>query len=571
MEKRSVLDYREWGIANVLNQFSLSIPLNQRSYKWSEDRIETLFEDITKAFKIGENIYFLGMIVLTEGPSGQKEVADGQQRLATISILIAAIRDYLKELNDIDTVNTYQNKYLLEYDPHSEEYKPKLTLNFDDRDFFYKTILIPIDKRGGFQGKRVSSHERLEAAMRIANDHVKTLTVMFTNEKEKRKRLYDFVDYLHDKAQVIVFIVPNYVGNAFKMFETLNARGMRASQIDILKNYLFDLGKNKISDMQLRWTSMLSTIDELTDAQGEDELLVDFIRYYWIAHYGPTTEPELGDKIQNNVLDERPAYDLVAALDSFATDFSALNMPREHPSLGKFSRDTRNCIYTITKELGIKQIMPLMLAILRYFDVKEAEKAFKLCLSWTVRFLIAGGGSGGLLDRYYGLRAKEISNQETLTAAKLAQQMSSVVHNDRAFKEAFETANVRQVKFARYYLRAIDLYLAQDPHPQFVPNEDTLAVNAEHILPVTPSADWDIAPDIVASYSKRLGNIVLMKAPDNVKMGNKSFTEKKKVYKASPFRTTQWVSEYKKWGVEEINHRQKRLAELAPKVWPIDV
>lgn len=569
MEKRSVLDFKECGIANVLSQFSLSIPLNQRSYKWPEDRIQTLLEDITKAFKIGEKIYFLGMIVLTEGSSGGLEVADGQQRLATISILIAAIRDYLKELNDNDTVNTYQNKYLLEYDPHIEDFKAKLILNYDDRDFFYKTILKPIDKREQFQGRRVASHERLEAATRIANDHVKNLVVMFANEKEKRKRLYDFVDYLHNNAQVILFIVPGYVGNAFKMFETLNARGMRASQIDILKNYLFDLGKNRISEMQPRWTSMLGTIDELTDAPEEDELLVDFIRYYWIAHYGPTAERELGEKIQNNVLDERPAYDLVVALDSFATDFSALNMPREHPSLNKFSRDTRNCIYTITKELGVKQIVPLMLAILRYFDVKEADKAFNLCLSWTVRFLIAGGGSGGVLDRYYGLRAKEISNQEILTANKLAQQMSTVVHNDRAFKEGFEVASVRQIKFARYYLRAIDLYLAQEPHPQFLPNEDTLSVNAEHVLPVTPGSDWNISPDIIASYSKRLGNIVLLSAPDNVKVGNKNFTEKKRVYKISPFKTTQWVADYKQWGPEEINQRQKRLAELAPKVWPI--
>lgn len=568
MEKRSVLDFKECGIANALNQYSLSIPLNQRSYKWSEDRVQTLFDDITSAFKIGEKIYFLGMIVLTEGTSGL-EVADGQQRLATISILIAAIRDYLKDLKDNETVNTYQNKYLLEYDPHSEEYKPKLILNYDDRDFFYKKILKPVDKREEYSGRGVASHDRLEAAFSIAKTHIKNLVALFTNEKEKRKRLYDFVDYLHNNAQVIIFIVPGHVGNAFKMFETLNARGMRASQIDILKNYLFGLGKNKIAEIQPRWTSMLSTIDELIDAQEEDDLLVDFIRYYWIAHHGPTTERELGDEIQDNVIDERPAYDLVVSLDSFATDFAALNMPREHPSLNKLNRNTRNCIYTITKELGVKQIMPLMLAILRYFDPKEADKAFSLCLSWTVRFLIVGGGGGGVLDRHYGLRAKEISNQEILTADKLAKQMSSIIHNDRSFKEAFEIASVRQIKFARYYLRAIDLYLAQDPYPQFLPNEDTLSVNAEHILPIRPSSDWTIPSDIVASYGKRLGNIVLLRASDNVKVGNKIFADKKKVCKASPFKTTQWIAEYDQWGPEEITLRQKRLAELAPKVWPI--
>src|SRR5208282_1023605 len=102
-----------------------------------------------------------------------------------------------------------------------------------------------------------------------------------------------------------------------------------------------------------------------------------FIRYYWIAHYGPTAERELGERIQNNISGERQALDLAVALDSFAIDFVALNMPREHARLSDFSRDTRNCIYTITKELRAKQIMPLLLAILKYFDVKQADKAFK--------------------------------------------------------------------------------------------------------------------------------------------------------------------------------------------------
>jgi hypothetical protein len=557
------------GIANVLNQHSLVVPLNQRPYKWTTDEVKALYENITDAFKTGEQIYFLGMIVLTEGMGGKLEVADGQQRLATISILIAAIRDYLVELRDDQTVSKYENKYLFEYDEHTGDFIPKLLLNFDDRDFFYKTILLPPNRRERFNGTKVTSHERLEAAATIASTHIRNMVALFTEEKERKNRLYNFIDYLNSKATVIVGTVSGDVGNAFKMFETLNARGMKASQIDILKNYLFNLGKNRIGEIQPRWSSMLNTINDQLDPVDEDEVLIDFIRFYWIAHNGPTTERELGQKIRDNIKDERPAHDLVLSLDSFANDFAALNTPRDHPQLEKFNRHTRNCIYTITKELGARQILPLMLAILRYFDTPQAEKAFRLCLSWTVRFLIVGGAGGGVLERYYGLRAKEISTFEITTADELVNNMSKVVHGNRAFQEAFEVATIRQIKLARYYLRAIESYLAKDPNPQFLPNDDTKAVNAEHVLPLTLTADWDITPDLAASYNKRLGNIVLLKSKDNVKLANKKFTDKKIIYKESPFLTTQWVSKYSKWGPDEIRDRQKELAAVVHKVWPI--
>jgi len=561
--------FEECGIASALTQHFLTVPLNQRPYKWGETPVQTLLDDLTRSFNANEDTYFLGMIVLTHGPTGQLEVADGQQRLATTSIIVAAIRDYLLELNDIETAQLYQSKYLLEYDLPSKEYKPKLQLNFEDRDFFIETILKAPDKRTDYKLNKLSSHERMEDAAKLVKQHIRNMTAAFNQNSEKENRIYEWMDFLHNSAKVIVITVPGYVGNAFKMFETLNARGMKASQIDILKNYLFGKAKKKITDMQPRWASMMNTIDSLMDSDDEDDILIDYIRYYWIVHHGPTTERELGDSIQKIIISERLALDLVMTLDSFSSDYASLIMPREHPKLGNYGSSTRDCIYTITKELSAKQILPLLMAILRYLDVSEAKKAFNLCLSWTVRFLIAGGG--GVLDRQYGLRAKEITNREITTARDLATRMSQVVHTDQAFKEAFKTASIFKTKLARYYIRAIDLYLANDPYPQFVSNEDVKAVNAEHILPQTPSDGWNIHADVASSYCKRLGNLVLMKAMDNVKIGNKGFEEKKDFYRRSPFLTTQWVAEYSQWGPDEINNRQSKLAELAPKVWPINI
>lgn len=558
------LNFSECGIAKTLNQYSLVVPLNQREYTW-QTQVRTLLTDLTKAFDADEKIYFLGMIVLARGNKGQLEVADGQQRLATISIIIAAIRDYMLELKDINGAKEYERDYLLKYDPRTKGHTPKLQLNFEDREFFLKTILRPPSEREPYNGRSFNSHERLSAAMTLAREHVENMVAIYNEPEEKLKRLYDWMDFLKNNALVIIITVSAHVGNVFKMFETLNARGVPASQIDILKNYLFDKGKERISEIHPKWTSMVATIDSM----GGDDLLVDFIRHYWIAHNGPTYQPDLGEKIESSIRGERQAVDLVSALESSSENYVALLIPREHPKWEGFSRQTRDCIHAITRELRLEQIRPLLLAITKYFSIPEAEKAFRLCLSWSVRFLIAGGAGGGVLDRNYGLRAMEISKKEIKTAQELSENMKSVVPNDEVFRVSFEIASAGRMHFVRYYLRAIELYLKEDPNPAFVPNEDPKAINIEHILPITPSTEWKIEPDIALSYYRRIGNMVLLDAMKNTKIGNKTFADKRQSYVDCPYLTTKEIVKYKKWGPKEITERQKGLANIAIKVWPL--
>src|SRR5690349_10713976 len=119
------------GIADILFRWRLAVPLNQRPYRWEDDDIEKLFQDLANAFN-RQPLYFLGTVMFTHNERGDIEVADGQQRLATVSILIAAIRDYLIELGDVPGASQYQSDFLLTYDPPSGIYRPKLKLNVQD-------------------------------------------------------------------------------------------------------------------------------------------------------------------------------------------------------------------------------------------------------------------------------------------------------------------------------------------------------------------------------------------------------------------------------------------------------
>lgn len=559
------LAFRDVGIATILNQINLAVPVNQRPYKWDQSYVQTLFQDLAKAFENSQQIYFLGIIALTRAPNNQYEVADGQQRLATISILIAAIRDYLLELGEGETAKSYEQDYLIKYEPRLRDNVQRLKLNSQDNEFFYKRILLqPEDRTKDPVQHSFISHDLLDGAAAEAATYVRNVTAAY-GDSDKVNHLIEFIEFLKQYAVVIEVIAPTSM-NAFKMFETLNARGVKASQADILKNFLFDRAKGRLADVNAGWLSMVTKIESFAD---NDELLLSYLRHYWIMGHGPTTEAELGDEIEAEVKNERMAVNMVVSLDAVATDYIALLNPKNNPRWQKFSPKAQDALDNVTRELGIEQILPLMLAVAAKFDDKEAEKAFKMFVSWSVRFLIAGKGGGGVLEKAYASRAKEITKGTIPDAAELLKKMEPILPTDAAFTERFQVANVSRTNFARYYLRAIELFMKQDPEPQMVPSEDIAAVNLEHILPLNPSSEWKIKQEIAETYYRRLGNMTLLRAKDNVTVANKGFEEKKKAYKISPFVLTTELTKYAAWGPEEIQKRQVEMAKLAPKVWPL--
>jgi hypothetical protein len=330
------LTINDVGVADALTRWQLAVPLNQRRYAWDEEYVEQLFHDLTKAFDSHKPLYFLGTIVLTEGPKGAREVADGQQRLATTAILLAAIRDYLLDLDDVAGANQYQSEYLIKYDPPSGQSRARIRLNVEDDQFFLNTILLPPKDRPSNAMSKFQSNERIKSAGLKAHEHVKNITAALPI-KDKAKRLYDWIEFLRDKALVVAITVPAHISDSFRMFETLNARGLQASQVDILKNFLFGKAPDSIGKIHPRWLSMLSTIE----SYGSDELLLNFIRQFWISLHGPTTLKELGEEVENTIKNEQKAIDFVTTLDSASSDYVALLKPMQHPRWSGFPSPTR--------------------------------------------------------------------------------------------------------------------------------------------------------------------------------------------------------------------------------------
>ena len=560
------ITFDDMGIASALARYQLMVPPNQRSYAWEESHVQTLFEDFSAAITKDDPTYFLGTIVLTHGETDRLEVADGQQRLATVSILIAAIRDYLQGegMPQQKSAMKYTSTYLVEYDEMSGENVPKLKLNTDDASFIVLDILLPPDDpdRKNLEPQR-SSHERLKEASKLARAHVEKIIAPLP-KADRANTLYKWLRFLRDYAILIVIEVPDHI-NAYIMFETLNDRGLRASQTDILKNYLFGKADDRLDEMQPRWLSMVSIIESI----GDDDLLLQYLRHFWISWHGPTVERELAAKVKDGITSRQQAIDFVNALDTHVTDYTALLTPLNHPRWSDYDHQTQAYIAVITTVLGIEQIRPLLMALVRSFAPSEVKLALKQFISWSVRFLVAGGGGGGVLDKHYGLRAKEVSDGTIQSAKQLAERMKGVIRTDAEFSVAFQSHRVSRIVLARYYLRALEIRERNEPIPELVGVDDPNIVNLEHVMPQTLSDDWHVTPETAQAYYKRIGNMVLLSPNVNVKLGNKGFEEKKHAYLESPYLLTQYVGDCDEWVPAAIEDRQEHLSELALQIWTV--
>ena len=478
----SKYQFENKGIGALLREGRLNVPPNQRSYAWEDRHVENLLQDLYEAIASDDDEYFLGTLVLIEPPKTVPSIADGQQRLATTTILLARIRDRLFQLKREAGARAIDNDFLRNIDMETEELQPRLTLNLEDNDYFKSRILSSpsdsdFDPNARKQDAIRPSNKRLFRASELIEEFIDDLLKPIRHENYPGT-LVRWVKFLENSTSVVVVRVADEIG-AYQIFETLNDRGLRASQADILKNYFFSKSGARLPEAQLMWNAITTAIETLGD--DENDRLVTYIRHYWVMTHGPTKDRELAAQIKDEITGETKTLQFLRDISVAVQDYIALWSSR-HPKWATYTLSNRQSVETIASHLRVQQIRPLLFAVARYFTPEEAEKAFRLFVSWSVRFLIFGG-RGGMLDTQYSLRAQDVGTKRITKARELRDAMKDYVPTDAEFEEAFATARVSRPHLARYYLRAIDKTIKSDPQPEFVANEEADQITLEHILP----------------------------------------------------------------------------------------
>ncbi|MCX5831924.1 MAG: DUF262 domain-containing HNH endonuclease family protein [Deltaproteobacteria bacterium] len=559
MSTPSRIEIEMQGLGRILLNRNVSVPVYQRSYAWEDEHVRDLLNDITEAISGSENEYFLGSIVTTNNKSPRAEVVDGQQRLATATILLAAIRDHFYITKDYERANTISSDLLSKKDLKTLTLIPKLKLNDADHDFFASRILLPPTDPGRGIVATKPSHHRIARAAYLAEGHIARMA----KAKDATELLTDLVGYLTDSVKVIWVQVPDDA-NAFMVFETLNDRGLTLAITDLLKNHLFGLSGNRLGEVQRAWVSMTSTLE----AVDEDEVALTFIRHYVSSSYGFVREKELYAEIKRRVDTQPKAVAFASALEKNAHKYAAIVNTADALWV-KYGDTCRKHMETL-RALRMIQIRPLILSVLDTLKDSEVKATLRNMVSWSVRFLVHGGLGGGTLETHYCQAAKEIRAGTLTTASQLFNKLKSVIPNDVQFRDAFVTAAVSKTYLARYYLRALEQHRRGDSDPELVPNDNADVINLEHVLPQTPSTAWKHIPlEEQVVLVKRLGNLALMKTKINTKVGNDGYPFKKQYYRGSQYALTSSIATESTWDRAAIDRRQNIMADLAVKTWPV--
>jgi hypothetical protein len=545
------------GIGRLLREGSLEVPRFQRTYAWEQSQVSELLTDVADAIAKQAPEYFLGTVVLTNPDGGTPQVIDGQQRLATTLVLLCAIRNHLLAAGDTDRAGDIERDFIAMRDLRTQARVPRLTLGVTDHTFFDQTVLSrpPVAEIAPTR----ESQTKLSDAKRLATQYV--ANVATTAGPHAIARLLDWVEYLAEKARVIVLRVPDAT-NAYRVFETLNDRGLELSVADLVKNYLLSLAGPRIEEVHAQWLAMAAVLEPL----DEDDVLISFIRHFWSSRNGLTRAKQLFEEIKRKADSQATVTTLVSELARIATIYAAL-VEATPERWGHLGATTQGHIGTLNL-LRMTLLRPLLLSVLDKMAQNEKKAAIKYIANAAVRIAVVGSRSGSL-EEAYAVAAAKVWRTDITTARQLARELDAVVPQDREFEDAFAIATVSRDALGRYYLRALERTEGGTENPEWVPNPNQEEVTLEHVLPERHGTGWGhIDPEAAKSMWKRIGNMALLRAPANTAIGNRPFAEKRATIAESEFELTKEIAESDRWTVAAIETRQRTLAQLAVRTWP---
>ena len=573
MRSDPFLTFEALGIAGVLRTQSLSVPPYQRSYSWSsiegtgsdddsgKSPVAEYWLDLKKSFDDG-NPYFLGALVLSEtgGENSRKAVLDGQQRLATTSILLAVVRDYFEKQGVTDYARSIDQSYVGKFDRAVGENLPILILNTEDRDFFERVVV----KRETGIAYVCESQRLIEQAYKYFGSRIDEFCDSAgANWKDK---LNDFVTFLDGAAQVILISVATEA-DAFLIFETLNDRGVDLTIADLLKNFLFSKAGSRIEEVKRNWTLTLNNLERPNVGDSQFTL---FVRHYMSSKRGIVRERELYKKIKLEVNDESDAVAFSMDLEKNSRLYFALGTTASDVWTS-YNQTTREAMDVLV-DLNLERYRPMLLAALAHFNKTEVERLMPTMVAWSIRAVAAGKLGGGASEAAFCNVAKEISDGVITTVDQILAdaQIDSLIPSDSAFKASFSEWKVTKGSLARYLLRALEIQQIGGTQPELVVNPNVDQVNLEHILPRNASvADWpDFSVDEQRLYVHRLGNMALLQKGENGRIGNKAWSSKKLVLANSALKLTSNAASNENWTKLAIDTRQAELSAMAVLVWP---
>jgi len=526
------------------------VPQYQRSYCW-DTQVEQFWEDLLDSIKEERPFYFFGQIALKRADNKmQSEIIDGQQRLATVTILISLIRERLQAISQ-KKAQIIHSRYIAKEDIRTLENESRLTLNKEDSKFFDKYIVSFDNHRNKetlykMEMRIPTSNRLIFNARAILKDKINA----YASGDAEESILLDLCDYLLKKFVVMETIVDDEA-DAFTIFETLNERGLDLTIADLLKNFLLSRAGNKLNEVQRYWDNMVLLVS--------DSKISEFLRHFWLSSHGVVRQKMLFRKIKDH-LKGKDVFKFIEELSKEAEIYSNLKNPT--PDVWTDS-DVYDDLRSL-RVLNVTQCLPFLLSAYVALPLSKFKKVVRLAVVMSFRYsTICNKNARNLEDLYSDIALNIRSGKYKL--AEIRKELTTLYPDDETFLQEFAKKSITTTRVARYILDELD----QAMHSTGEERPDK--VSLEHVLPQSPEQNWNAHMRMHHMEHKdlvnRLGNLTLLGPGFNKKVARELFPKKLPYYKKSTLPITKTLTNYSDWREAQIDDRQKKLGLVAVSHW----
>ncbi|MGL5633988.1 MAG: DUF262 domain-containing protein [Sarcina sp.] len=569
---------KEYFIKDLLSpKFIFEIPDYQRAYSWTTENLKQLVDDIEDSIRLNqgrafENFepYFIGSIVLCgkeykEDGFGRYEVIDGQQRLTSLIMLIATIRDIINNDEYKKVLGSLIYQEANELMGIKENIRVKV--RGKESDFFKQYVLT----EGGTN--LVLELDKLDLTETKLN-MINALDVFrnsFIDENGilLEAKLNDFVKYLLQKV-VLVVITTNSFESAFRLFNVINSRGLPLTNADLLKSENLRVipleERTKYTDI---WEN-----DELDLGKDNLETVIGFMRSIALQK---KADASLYDEYTKDIYPSKEGYK--------GKEFTE-HMHNVKEIYSKYVLDARLNLSNKEDEIYYKNLITAMKEFLPYEDwaatiIKFVEKFgqndeavfefVKLLEKRVVIDWVNGNSFADRLSRVYDI-IKTIDTANTLEDIKSSEAFIGDLDKTTIFfKNALTDIDFYskgRMTVPKYVFVRMDIELNKGESIDYYTNK----VMIEHVLPRNAKdAYWvgNFKADQRRNWANKFANLVLIAGAKNTRLNNKPYNEKVEEYlsKKGSFKITNEIFKNSEWTMEVVEERQNDLVERALKMW----
>jgi uncharacterized protein with ParB-like and HNH nuclease domain len=541
------------------NEDEFNIPAFQRAYSWKKNQIDEFLSDILDASKRDEQ-YFIGTIVLVEdkGRHAQESysVLDGQQRLTTILLTISQLFIRAKGMEPENSQPGPRIETKLEMCLYSNSHLKLNPQNFGNQPTDATVFKAIIDNLNN-----AVNHYPKHLMVKAAETIKKWVDKEFGTD-DKDSQFENFAMFFLRKVNLVRILV-NSESDAFKLFETLNDRGLPLSKADLIKNLLFQYSTQEQYEVLRRhW----NTVEENVGKRGNDS----FLRAYWIAEHDFVRNSGLYDEFKKYFVDHSKANNSTSIAVNFLAEklipaseiFSNINTVEN----SGFLPNTRDILGRLV-DSGAKTYVPLLMAAHRYRN-EHFERIAKVVESINVRCLLIGQHNPNWLEILYSDLSKLCRDGARTSTEIFGFSGLREVDSDEKVLANLKTLKIDQSDAWRNILH----HIASQDLSLELKIRDRKQVHIEHVFPKRPRPECylesQMSEETASEYAYRLGNCTLLFGSLNISNSNKPFSEKKANLLASQIPMTRSIGNNNKWTCDEIDERTLHLSQIICKLYP---